>query len=119
MTEGARRAAHRLAWSVIVLFIISIVIGTGNLLFTTDQVHRLQSASRSLEKQLHADCGWYGHIASLPVTVPPGAKRPTVLSVRLISDSRVAWHARGCPGPVPPPDPSLVKWAAYYHLPIG
>lgn len=133
MTKGAQVATHRLAWSIIVLFVVTLGIGLANLLFTSGQVHNLQRTNTRLdgqvqslqrtnvrlEQQLHADCGWYGHIAGLPVPFAPGAQKPSELSVRLISDSRVAWNGHGCPGTIPVPDPSLVKWAAYYHLPLG
>lgn len=37
MTPGARRAAHRLAWAVIVLFIVVTGIGAASLVFSVSQ----------------------------------------------------------------------------------
>lgn len=116
MTRGARQATHRLVWSLIVLFAFTIIIGLLNLLFTSNQVHNLRHTNARLEQQVRADCGWYEHISGLPITFPPGAVRPTRLGVQLIVDSRIAWTGHGCPGKIPPPDPSLLKWAAYYHI---
>lgn len=39
ITEGARRAAHRLGYSLIVLFIVSIGLAAGNLLWSNSIVH--------------------------------------------------------------------------------
>jgi hypothetical protein len=132
MTAGARRAAHRLAWSLVVLFAVVIGIGTANLLFTTSQVHSvqhaqeqihqntvdLQKANAKLAQQIKADCGWYHDVSGLPITVPPGGSKPSIVVPRLVSDARASWVGHGCPGHLPAPSATFVKWARYYHLPV-
>jgi len=83
------------------------------------QLIAIAATNARLENQLRADCGFYGHLAGLPVTTNITTGRPTRLSVQLISDVRVAWTGHGCQGKLTPPDPSFTKWAAFYHLPVN
>jgi hypothetical protein len=122
----SRQQARYLAYSVIVLFVFTIAIGLANLLFTSSQVSRVRAntaglavANARLTKQIQADCGFYRDIAAFPVATPPMGGRPTIIVPKLISDSRAAWHGHGCQGQLPPPSPSYLKWAKFYHLPVG
>jgi len=132
MTAGARRAAHALAWSLVVLFAVVIGIGAANLLFTSSQVHQVQKNSENTRRlaqsqariiarqaqQIQADCGFYRDLAGLPlVNLPNG--HPSELGVKIVSDSRGAWATRGCLGKLPPPDPTFVRGAKFYHLPVN
>jgi hypothetical protein len=115
ITAGARRAAHRLAWSLVVLFVVSASLSAGNLLYTTQKVDEANVRAR-------AQCLQNMHISPSPVTVllvsgKPPAKPP--LGVQIVSDNRVAWRQAGCEGHLPPPDPSFLKWAHFYGLPVG
>jgi len=112
ITEGARRASRRLAWSLVVLFAVTAVIGAANLIYTTQQVHRVRHAERSA-------CGFYAHLADLPISVNPVTRKATLLAVQIVSDARVSWRGLGCPGTLPPPAPSFVKWAAFFKLPVS
>lgn len=67
------------------------------------------------QNQLRSDCEVWSSLSGLPVTIPPGAKRPSQFSVTIIAESRVAFSGKGC-GQVPPADPSEIHWAAYYGI---
>lgn len=128
----SRQQARYLAYSVIVVFIFGIAIGLANLLFTNSQVHKVQRISEQaqrnaavlavqnqvLKRQLIADCSFYRDLAGLPLANLPNG-HPSELGVKIVSDSRGAWIGRGCPGKLPPPDPSYVRGAAFYHLPVN
>lgn len=119
ITPGARRAAHRLVWACVVLFIFTILCLLASLLFTNSQVRQVQRNSSTLAAQIRADCSWYRDLASLPVAAPGAGGKPSIVLPRLISDSRTAWHEKGCTGKLPAPDPSFVRWAVFYHLPAS
>ena len=112
MTKGARRASRRLGWSLVVLFVVTAAIGVGNLLFTKEQNHSIQRAELS-------SCSFFLHLAGLPVTTIGTTGKASLLAVQIVSDSRVSWRGRGCPGTLPLPSQSFRKWAAYYHVPVG
>lgn len=123
-SDGARQQARYLAYALCVLFVVAIAIGAANLLFTSSQVHHVAATNEKLtqavaleQQQIRADCGFYGHLSGLPITDPPGPGNPSRLGVQIISDSRASFLGHGCPGHLPPPDPSFAKWAAFYHLP--
>jgi hypothetical protein len=69
------------------------------------------------EKELHASCDFWGTLAGIPITTVPPATKPSKLGVSIIVRSRVAYEGQGC-RKLPPADPSVRKWAAYYHLPL-
>jgi hypothetical protein len=69
--------------------------------------------------RIAASCHFWSDLGPAPVTVSPATGKPSLLGVRIISDSRVAWHGQDCGGVLPPPDPSFVRWAKYYRLPVG
>lgn len=135
----SRQQARYLAYSLIVLFIFTIVIGAGNLLFTSNQVHNVQANSEGLSQantrlnrqlvaiiatnaklrqQILADCGFDRDLAGLPLANMPNGK-PSLIGVKIISDSRGAWAGHGCPGTLPPPDPTFVAGAKLYRLPVN
>ena len=125
ITPGARRAARHLAWSLSMLFLVTIGLLAASFLFQNSQLQQVRSNSAGLaaavaleQKQIHADCGFYGHLSGLPVTLGPDGKASR-LGVQIISDSRGAFLGHGCPGTLPPPSSSFEKWAAYYHLTIS
>lgn len=101
MTRGARHA-------VVFLFALTVMLASANLLWASHNVGRITD-------ELSAECAFNRDLAPLPVTVPPGAKRASVLGVEIVADARAAWHVAGCKGSLPPPSPSLLRWAAYYH----
>jgi hypothetical protein len=124
VTPASRTQARLLAYSLCVLFIFMIGIGAANLLFTSSQVQEVRSVSAGLAqanarlaRQITGDCGFYGDLAGLPLATAPNG-HPSELGVKIISDSRVAWVGHGCRGKLPPPNPTFVAGAAYYHLPV-
>ena len=133
VTPASRAQARKLAYAVVILFAVTIILLAASFLFQNGQVHQLQAttaqaqrntealakANAVLKKQIQADCGWYRDVSGLPVAPPPMGGRPSIVLPRLISDSRAAWHGHGCPGQIPPADPSFVKWAAFYRLPVN
>jgi hypothetical protein len=115
-----------------VLFVVSFAIGAGNVLFTTSQVHqagqntlgvqranaRLQMIIARQEQQIRADCDFYGDLAGLPLADAANGY-PSELGVKIISDTRAAWHGHGCAGKLAPPDPTFVAGAHHYRLPVN
>jgi hypothetical protein len=92
-------------------FLFALVgIGVGVSLY---QVHKLANQSNA------GACDFFGDLADLPITVPQGVDKPSRFGVSLISDSRRSWHTFNCPGEQKKPDPTFVKWAHYYNIPIN
>lgn len=104
MTRGAR-------WAAIGLLLLTLIVGGANLLATYLQVRTVRSA-------VQAECHFNHDLGGVPITVGPTGKA-SVLGVEIVADSRLAWRGLGCPGTLPPPSPSFVKWALYYHLPAS
>lgn len=129
ISPGAELATHRLRkaliWSFVVLFITTIGLLIASFLYQTGRVHQIQlntaaitRDSVTLRQQVLADCAVDRDLAGIPVT--PGMNgHPTKLSVRIISDFRLSWHQKSCPGKLPPPDPTFVAGARFYHLPVN
>lgn len=129
--QSARQARY-LAYALVVLFVLTTGIGAANLLFTSSNVHKVSVNSAAiqhqvqvnqaiiavLQQQLRADCSFYADLAGLPLVNAANGK-PSVLSVKVISDSRGAWHGHSCPGKLAAPSPSFVAGAALYHLPVN
>lgn len=129
---ASRQTALYLAYSVVVLFLFVIAGLVTSLLFTSSQVHAVRSqnarieqnavglarASAVLRKQIRADCGFDRDLAGLPLA-NTSTGHPSELGVKIISDSRGAWAGHGCPGRLPPPDPSYVAGAKFYKLPVN
>lgn len=93
-------------WSVVVLFVLMVVIGVANLLFTTSQVD-------TLFRTQQAACSVAADVGSAPL---PASPKPARLGVSIVTDFRAQWRALHCPGSLPVP-PGLARWAAVYHLP--
>jgi len=104
-TWGARRASAVL--SVIMLLFAGIII-----LYTARTTQRLH-------QQVQSNCQFDSDIGGAPITVVSPARRPSLLGVKIVSDSRVAFHIAACPGSLAPAAPSFIRWARYYHLPTG
>lgn len=103
MTHGAARA-------VVVMSVLMLVIGGANLFFTTSEVSHLRAA-------VLASCAFAADVGTAPVAANPATGKPSRLGISIVADSRKQWHQLGCPGQLPPPPPSFVWWARYYHLP--
>lgn len=129
MTRGALRA-------VVVLSVITVAMAATTWYHGNTQAGRLAAAQHAqaqtsrqvnrtvrklnvlvavLRREVRAECSFNSILAPLPVTVPPGARRASLLGVEVVASSREAWHRAGCAGRLPPPSPSLLRWAAYYH----
>lgn len=103
MTRGARYAA-------LGLLLLTLLTGGANLLATYLQVGTVRAAVK-------AECHFNYDLAGVPIAVNPSTGKASVLGVKIVADSRAAWRGLGCPGTLPPPSPSFMKWALYYHLP--
>lgn len=68
-------------------------------------------------ERARASCAFYRDLAPVPVTTGPNGKASR-LGVQIISDSRAAFVGQTCPGQLPPPSPSLIRWARYYGIAI-
>jgi len=106
------RGLWRTRWRGLLLFAVIAALGVVVLAFVAI---RQASINQEQSDRLRASCQFYRDIATAPITVPPGAKRPSVLGVKIIADSWVAYRHQGC-GPPPPVSPSLHRWAGFYHL---
>jgi hypothetical protein len=63
-----------------------------------------------------AACNFYQDLSGIPVAVSATTGKPSELSVGIVAHAREAFRGSGCAGILPPPAPSFVKWAPYYHL---
>lgn len=131
-SPASRQAAQRLAWSLVVLFVVLLALDCVIILVNNSQVHQVRAQSERIEqnarslaranailrRQITADCGFDRDLAGLPLTNLPNG-HPSKLGVRIISDSRGAWAGHGCPGHLPPPDPTYVRGAKFYNLPVN
>ncbi len=105
MTRGAR-------WAAIGLLLLTLIVGGANLLATYLQVHTVRGA-------VQAECRFNHDLGGVPITINPATKKASLLGVEIVADSRLAWRGLGCPGQLPAPSPSFVRWALYYHLPAN
>ena len=99
----ARRLRGYLLGAVVLLLIAAVVV--------------VAVTAAGQQSELKASCEFWKPLTSLPVTVVPPLKKPTALSVSLIIASRSAYGGQGC-GKIPPPSPSLVRWAGYYRIKV-
>lgn len=105
MTPGARHA-------IAVLLVIGIAYAAATLFVGSATVNRLQ-------REVHAQCKFDRDLGTVPVTVSPATHTASKLGVTIVSDARQGWRGLACPGMLPPPKPSFVKWARFYHLPAN
>lgn len=82
--------------------------------------HARATAIVQIEKIIASSCDFLRPLTVLPVTVPPTATKPPELSVQVIAGAREQYALQCTPTHIPllPPSPSLVRWAAYYHIPV-
>ena len=66
--------------------------------------------------RLTASCGFWRTLVSLPVTAAPDG-RPSKLGITIVVGARGAYDGQGC-GKLPAADPSVTKWAPFYHVRI-
>ena len=107
MRALSRRVSTPL-WSVAVLFVLTVVVGVANLLFTTSQVDTLRA-------QQQAACAFAADLGSAPF---PSSPRPSKLGVSIVADSRSQWRKLHCPGTLPV-SPGLIKWGHFYRIPVS
>lgn len=98
---------HRIRW--ISLVAVIVVIAAGFAYLASSVIHQ--------QNQLRGACALYKDLGALPVKPAPPVKRPSIIGVTIVIDSRIAFREQGCGRP-PKADPSLVFWAHYYHLPL-
>ena len=108
LPAGPRGLSRLQGRAVVVLFLISALVGTGDLYWTAHEVNQVRDA-------VLASCAFADDVGSAPVAVAPGGKA-SELGVSIVADSRAQWRRLGCPGHLAPPQPSFVRWARYYHL---
>lgn len=74
------------------------------------------------ERAIASSCDFLRPLTGLPVTIVASTGKPSELSIQIITGAREQYAAQCHPPfvtqPLPPPDPSLVKWAEYYHIPV-
>lgn len=84
---------------------------------TTTTLATVRAALDVALKRERASCGFYRDLAPVPITVGPDGKASR-LGVQIVSDSRAAYVGQTCPGPLPAPSPSFIRWARFYGIPI-
>lgn len=118
--EGHRTLAQRIRGNrrsleltvfVFILFGISIF-------WTSHTAQRVTDASNQV---IAKACDFWYPLTGLPVTTVTGQSHPTKLSIEIITGARESYEGQCNPPhpPMPPPDPSLVKWAGFYHIPVA
>lgn len=112
--EGLIGAYHRLRWFAIGVLgaLVAMAIVAGSVIIIHQQ-NQIDNAAR----RLVAACDFYRDLSGVPVTAQPPLKQPSRLGVLIVVDSRVAAHGLGCLN-IPAADPSVKRWAAYYHIPL-
>ena len=103
--HGTIKGLHRLRW------ILIAVVGTA----LVGGLIALGLIALKQQSELQASCGFWSNAGVAPVNPMPPAVRPSLLGVKLVADSRIAYYHQGC-APALPPNPTLKRWAAYYGV---
>jgi hypothetical protein len=107
---AANRRSLQLTVLILVLFLIDFFWSS----------HTQVLSERSSQAVIAKACDFWYPLTSLPVTVLGPGGKPSQLSVRIISGARKSYDGQcrdDLRAPLPPPDPSFVRWARYYHVP--
>lgn len=113
-------ALFSLAAAIAVAALVGVVVQSGSYQTANARtVRKLNHTVNKLSREVKSQCRFDGDLAGLPLTVNPATHTASELGVKIVSDSRVAWHQAGCPGRLAAPSPSFARWARYYHLPTG
>ena len=102
------RRSRRVLW---------ITIGTAGVLLVA-AIAWLAVSLVQADARIAASCHAWADIGAAPLTAGPDGKA-SLLGTSIISDARQAWHGQACPGALPPPQSSFVKWAKFYGLPYS
>jgi hypothetical protein len=127
--EGRRTPAQRIRGNrrsleltglILILFLVDFFWSSHTAMRAAAGQAALQAQTIAAEqKAIEAGCSFWEPLVSLPVTIVPPSNRPTKLSVRILVGARVGYSGQCQPPhwpPLPPADPSLVKWARFYHI---
>lgn len=79
-----------------------------------------QRAIEAQQKAITSSCDFIRPLTTLPVTVNPQTNTASKLSVQIVAGAREQYAAQ-CTPPEPalaPADPSLVRWAKFYHITV-
>lgn len=122
---GQAGLSPRLRRALVALFLLPsliavvAVVGVARTQHGQDQtVRKLDRTVAKLRREVTAECAFNSDLAPLPVAAGPTGKA-SLLGVKIVADSRVAWHREGCPGRLVRASPSFARWARFYHLPTG
>ena len=129
ITPGAKHAVTVLARAFAVISLVTLALAGANLFFTNTQVGHLRAVVRTqdaqaselsgqvakLQRAVLSSCAFNADLGGAPIVTGPGGKA-SELGVSIVADSRAQWRQLGCPGHLPPPQPSFTRWARYYHL---
>lgn len=106
--RSAARGLHRARWA---LAAVTTAVIIAALIILTLVVSGQQ-------EQLRASCAFWRTLTGVPVQTAGPGQPPSRLAVSIVSGARGAYRGEGC-GTPPPPSPSFVRWAPYYHLPAA
>jgi hypothetical protein len=107
-SPAQQRAAKRVSWSLIILFIVVIGLSGLNLWFTANQVN-------GAEQRSQAACSFWKDLAIVPVSNAQNGW-PSQLAISIVAHSREAYRGFGCPGKLPPPSASFIRGANHYGI---
>jgi hypothetical protein len=105
---GTLKRFHRLRW-----ILVSV---TGGLLVVALVVFGILLYRQ--ERAIQATCSFYGDIARVDIKPVPPLRRPSKLTVTLVSHTRTAYEGLHCSPALPPPSAELEHWAAVYRIEI-
>jgi hypothetical protein len=114
------RRWHRLRWivlSVTAIVLVAAIAVAVIVLYSSNK--NTQRQLRQDEVRLTASCEFFQPLTGIALMPSPKTGRPTEALVQIVAGARIAFQGQGCPGKMLAPDPSLGRWAAYYHIPTG
>jgi hypothetical protein len=114
--------ALRLTVLVVVLFLVDFFWSSHTATVAADGQAKAQRAAIAAEdKAISAGCSFWQPLVSLPVTIVAPANKPSKVGVQILAGARIGYVGQCHPPewpPMSPADPSLVKWAKIYHIPL-
>jgi hypothetical protein len=75
--------------------------------------------NHALRHEVLTSCFQAHDLAPAPVGINPQTHKASILGVRIVADARDQFVKLGCPGRLSAPDPSFVRWAHYYRVPVA
>jgi hypothetical protein len=91
----------------VLTFLVALLVA--GMVYLLIQVNALGELNKT------AQCSFYSAIGGIPVPAKPV---PTKRNIQIVASARIAFEHLGCDTPIDPPNKTLVKYAAKYHVPL-